>query len=102
MVIARYLYLNNYCRPFERTITMQKDSAGRVGFQIRKGKISALVKDSSAARNGLVTDHQLLEVQGQNVIGMTDKEIRQLLEKLGNIVTVTIIPSLLYEQMMKK
>lgn len=81
---------------------MQKDSAGRVGFQLHKGKIEALVKDSSAARNGLVTDHQLLEVQGQNIVGMTDKEILKLLENAGNIVTVTIIPSLLYEQMMKK
>lgn len=81
---------------------MQKDSAGRVGFQFHKGKIEALVKDSSAARNGLVTDHYLLEVQGQNVVGMTDKEILKLLETGGNVVTVTIIPSFMYEQMMKK
>ena len=39
-------------RPFERTVTMHKDSAGTVGFQYREGKIMALVKDSSAARNG--------------------------------------------------
>ncbi|KAK7580123.1 hypothetical protein V9T40_000752 [Parthenolecanium corni] len=89
-------------RPFERTITMQKDSVGRVGFEFNKGKITALVKDSSAARNGLVTDHHLLEVQGQNVIGMSDKEILKLINQAGSVITVTIIPSLLFEQMMKK
>ncbi len=81
---------------------MQKDNVGRVGFEFHKGKITALVKDSSAARNGLVTDHHLLEVQGQNVIGMTDKEILKVIENTGSVVTVTIIPSFLYEQMMKK
>lgn len=81
---------------------MQKDSVGRVGFEFNKGKITALVKDSSAARNGLVTDHHLLEVQGQNVIGMSDKEILKLINQAGSVITVTIIPSLLFEQMMKK
>ncbi|XP_065218205.1 syntenin-1-like [Planococcus citri] len=89
-------------RPFERTVTMQKDSFGRLGFEYKKGKITALVKDSSAARNGLVTDHNLLEIQGQNVIGMTDKEMSKIIETGGQVVTVTIIPSNVYDQMMKK
>lgn len=37
-------------RPFERTITMQKDSANHVGFSYNNGEIRAIVKDSSAAR----------------------------------------------------
>lgn len=49
-------------RPFERTVTMHKDSAGRIGFQFNNGRIVSIVKDSSAARNGLLIDHQLLEV----------------------------------------
>lgn len=53
-------------RPFERTVTMHKDSAGRIGFQFTNGKIASIVKDSSAARNGLLIDHQLLEVNGQH------------------------------------
>jgi syntenin-1 len=81
---------------------MQKDSNGHCGFQFHKGKIETLVKDSSAARNGLVTDHYLLEVQGQNVIGMSDKEILKVIANAGNTITVTIIPAFLYEQMMKK
>ena len=37
-------------RPFERTITMQKDSANHVGFTFNNGKIKAIIKESSAAR----------------------------------------------------
>ncbi len=39
----------------------------------RKGEITALVKDSSAARNGLLINHQLVEVNGQNVVGLKDE-----------------------------
>ena len=44
---------------------MHKDSMGYIGFQFKNGKIIALVKDSSAARNGLLTDHQILEINGK-------------------------------------
>ena len=64
-----------FFRPFSRAVTLQKDSAGHVGFIYKDGKISSLVKDSSAARNGLLIDHQLCEVNGQCVIGMKVKKI---------------------------
>ncbi|XP_076679520.1 syntenin-1 [Andrena cerasifolii] len=89
-------------RPFERTVTMHKDSTGYVGFQFKNGKIIALVKDSSAARNGLLTEHQILEVNGKNVIGLKDKDITAEIENGGNIITITIIPSYLYDHMIKK
>ena len=60
----------SFFRPFERTITLQKDSTNHVGFVFKSGKITAIAKDTSAARNGLLIDHAMLEVQGQNVIGM--------------------------------
>ncbi|KAF2895499.1 hypothetical protein ILUMI_10674 [Ignelater luminosus] len=41
-------------RPFKRTLTLHKDSA---------------------AKNGLLTDDHLLEVEGQNVVGLKDKEV---------------------------
>lgn len=37
-------------RPFERTIVLQKDSAGHVGFVFKNGKITQIAKDTSAAR----------------------------------------------------
>lgn len=89
-------------RPFERVITLHKDSAGHVGFTFKNGKINAIVKDSSAARNGLLTDHNFLEINGQNVVGMDDKSIRKIMESGGDIITLTIMPSFVFEHMMKQ
>lgn len=93
------LFIN---RPFERTITLHKDSANTIGFQFKNGKITSIVKDSSAARNGVLINHQLLEVDGQNVIGMKDKEITKIIEKAQQNVTITIMPIYLYDHMVKK
>lgn len=89
-------------RPFERTVTLHKDSGGRVGFQFKKGEIVSLVKDSSATRNGLLTGHQILEVDGQNVVGLKDKEITAVIEAASSPLTVTIIPVSIYEHIVSK
>lgn len=88
-------------RPFERTISMQKDSNGYIGFVFKNGKIKSLVKDSSAARNGVLTDHQLVEVNGQNVVGLKDSEIGEIIDAGGRTITVTIMPSFLYDHVVK-
>ncbi|KAF7284823.1 syntenin-1-like [Rhynchophorus ferrugineus] len=89
-------------RPFERNITLHKDSAGELGFQFKNGKIVTIIKDSSAARNGVLIEHQLLEIEGQNVVGLKDKQIKEIIAKAGNVVTITIIPSFMYDHMIKK
>lgn len=89
-------------RPLERTIHLYKDRAGQVGFQFKNGLINSIVKDSSAARNGVLTDHQLLEVNGQNVVGMKDKHIVEIIAKATDTVTITVIPVSIYEHMIKK
>ncbi|NXT83244.1 SDCB2 protein, partial [Zapornia atra] len=89
-------------RPFQRTVTVHKDSSGHVGIVVKKGKIVSLAKDSSAARNGLLTHHYICEVNGQNVIGMKDKQLTEVLSGAGNVVTLTIIPTVIYEHMVKR
>ncbi|XP_038215514.1 syntenin-1-like [Zerene cesonia] len=89
-------------RPFERTITLHKDSLGHVGFQFKDGNIVGLVKDSSAARNGLLTDHQILEINTINVVGMKDKEISKVIENSPSVVNVTVIPQYIYKHMISK
>ncbi|MBN3324810.1 SDCB1 protein, partial [Atractosteus spatula] len=89
-------------RPFERTITMHKDSNGQVGFVFKKGKITFIVKDSSAARNGLLTEHHICEVNGQNVIGLKDSQISDVLNSAGSVITITVMPSFIFEHMTKK
>lgn len=89
-------------RPFERTITLQKDSKGNVGFHFNDQKITHIVVNSSAARNGLLIDHHILEINGQNVVGMKNKEINKVIDSVGVTVTLTIIPSVIFEHIMKK
>ncbi|XP_015113232.1 syntenin-1 [Diachasma alloeum] len=89
-------------RPFERTVTMHRDSSGQIGFQFKEGKIIALVKDSSAARNGLLTDHQILEINGKNVVGLKDKDIAAEISNGPAVITITVIPSYIYDHMIKK
>ncbi|XP_048865919.1 syntenin-1 isoform X3 [Brienomyrus brachyistius] len=89
-------------RPFERTITLHKDTGGQLGFIFKKGKVTFIVKDSSAARNGLLTEHHICEVNGQNVIGLKDPQISDILNTSGNVVTITIMPAIIFEHMMKK
>lgn len=88
-------------RPFERTITMQKDSANHIGFSFNSGEIKAIVKDSSAARNGVLIDHHLTEVNGQNVIGLKDKQVAEVFDQSPRTVTITIMPNFVYEHLMK-
>jgi len=116
MEIIEYVYLNSsvkifrilylliffILRPLERTINLYKDRAGQIGFQFKNGKINNIVKDSSAARNGVLTDHQLLEVNGQNIIGMKDKQIVDIIANASDSISITIIPVSIYEHMIKK
>lgn len=90
-------------RPFERTVTLHKDQNGLVGFIFNKhGKIISIVKDSSAARNGLLIDHNILEINAQNIVGLNDPEIRSILDNCGDVVVLTIVPSKIYEAMIKE
>lgn len=89
-------------RPFERTVTLHKDQNGQVGFINKHGKIISIVKDSSAARNGLLIDHNIIEINAQNIVGLDDTDIRNILENCGDVVILTIVPSKIYETLIKQ
>jgi syntenin-1 len=89
-------------RPFDRTVTVVKDSANIIGFTFSDGQVDGIVKDSSAARNGLLINHQIVEVNGQNVVGLPDKELLQIIRESPRSVTLTIMPSFIYQYLVKK
>lgn len=88
-------------RPYERTVTVVKDSMNHVGFVFQKGEITALVKDSSACRNGLLVNHYLVEVNGQNVVGLTDAEIVKICADCPASLTLTIMPTFIFKHLFK-
>jgi syntenin-1 len=89
-------------RPFERVVTLAKDSGGITGLGFKDGKISEIIKDSSAARNGLLVDHQIIEINGVNVIGIKDSKLKEMLVDGGKVITLTIMPTFVYEHMVKQ
>lgn len=89
-------------RPYARPVTFQKNSVNFIGCYIKKGAVSDIVKDSSAARNGLLTKHHVLEVNGQNVVGLADKDIIAIIAASPPTVTLTIIPSFVYKHLVDK
>ena len=42
------------------------------------------------------------QVNGQNVVGMKDKDITKIIDEAGQVVTITVIPNFLYKHIMKK
>lgn len=80
---------------------MQKDSTGHIGFVFKNGKITHLVKDTSACRNGVLTEHNLIEVNGQNVVGLKDKDTSKIFDESPSTVTITIMPSIIYDHIVK-
>uniref|UniRef100_A0A8C7BAP8 PDZ domain-containing protein n=1 Tax=Neovison vison TaxID=452646 RepID=A0A8C7BAP8_NEOVI len=88
-------------QPFERTVTMHKDSTGNVGFIFKNGKITSIRKDSPAARNGLLTEHNICEVNGQYVIGLKDSQTADILSISETAVTITIMPAFIFEHIIK-
>ena len=62
---------------------------------------SRVFQDSSAARNGMLTDHYLVEVDGQNIVGLSDNKILKVIQSKTNSVTVTIMPEFVYDHMVR-
>lgn len=89
-------------RPFERTITLHKDSNGHFGFTHKENLITAIMKDSSASRNGLLINHRIIEIDGRNVMSFKTKEVKGLLDESHQTATLTIMPTELYDEMVKK
>ena len=88
-------------RPLCRSVVLTKDKAGRLGIKLKHGRVEAIAVNSTAARNGLLTDQQIVEVNGCCVVGQTDKCIRECIEKESDMVTVTIMQRDVFIQLMR-
>ncbi|KAK1332040.1 hypothetical protein QTO34_007719 [Cnephaeus nilssonii] len=89
-------------RQVDWTKTHSKVFTGHVGFIFKNGKITSIVKDSSAARNGLLTEHNICEINGQNVIGLKDSQVADILSTSGTVITITIMPAFIFEHIIKR
>ena len=86
-------------RPNEKMYTLLRDSNGYFGFRIRGAQIIEVVKGSSAARNGIPTNHFITEINGQNVVGWNDDRLRTCMD--GAAVDGSVTFTLLHERAYK-
>uniref|UniRef100_A0A915Q393 PDZ domain-containing protein n=1 Tax=Setaria digitata TaxID=48799 RepID=A0A915Q393_9BILA len=89
-------------RPLARTITLHKDAAGLLGFSHKDNLITAVMQESSASRNGLLTNQRIVEVDGRNVMAFKSKQIKSCLDDAPMTVTLTLMPAEFYDEITKK
>lgn len=86
-------------RVMMRTYTVQKDSANHCGFLFKGNNITAVVQDSSAARNGIMIHHNIVEVNGQSVLGLSGDELLKVIQSAPSTCTFTICPNFVYKHL---
>ena len=63
--------------------------------------MTAIAVSSTASRNGLLTDHQIVEINGTCVVGLRDKEIRARIESEPDNIAITVIPTPMFSQLVE-
>jgi len=89
-------------RPFDRTITLRKDSENLCGFLFKNNRITAIVKGSSASRNGLLVDDHIAEINGVNIVGLKDSDAQKIMADAPPSLTLTLIPHFFFQHLVKK
>ena len=90
-------------RPNEKMYTLLRDSSGHFGFRIRSAEIIEVISGTSASRNGVPTNHFVTEVNGQNVLGWDDDQIRERMDTFAGdgAVTITLLHERAYKDFIK-
>ena len=78
-------------RPLQKVYQLHKNEHNQAGISFRNGCIDTLVKDSSAARNGVPINHKIVEVNYQNVIGLSDLDILRLLKETQGCIYLSLM-----------
>ncbi|XP_035795071.1 syntenin-2-like [Anopheles albimanus] len=86
-------------RPYERCIMLQKDIPNCYGFSYWNGRIVSIVEGSSAATEGLQSNQQITCVNGQSAIGLTDRELWNLINAHDDGVSISIVPYNIYKRL---
>jgi len=88
-------------RPYAKLHQLTKDKVtGTVGVVLKNKKITSIVQDSSCARNGVLIHHYIVEVNGINVIDLTNNELISLIKQQPNdTVNIVVYPDDFYKQL---
>lgn len=88
-------------RPLHKVFELYKDDANKLGIGFKNGIITHLEINSSAAKNGIPTGHKIVEINSQNVIGLSDPEIVKILADSNIQVYIGLIKYRDYKELIK-
>jgi C-terminal processing protease CtpA/Prc len=88
-------------RPLQRVFELYKNRLGYIGIQYKYGVIIRLIQNSSAAKNGVPVNHKIVEINNQNVIGLSDKDLTKIIHESGHQVYIGIMKNMDYKELMK-
>lgn len=88
-------------RPLLNIFHLMKDNQNQLGVIIKNGYITKLIQNSSASRNGVPINHRIIEINGQNIIGLSNNDIIQIIKDAPTDVSISIMRTKIYEQLIK-
>jgi C-terminal processing protease CtpA/Prc len=89
-------------RPLQRVFHLCKNELNQVGIVVKHGYISQLIANTSATRNGVPINHQIVEINSQNVIGLSNNDIIKIIQQSDMHVSISVIPLSIYKTLVAR
>lgn len=86
-------------RPMCQTYHIIKSDGNKCGFTFLNGSIVHITPDSPAHYSGMPTNHQIIAINQQDVLGWTDIQIIKFIEKLPPQINITLMANNQFRQM---
>ncbi|XP_053673689.1 syntenin-2-like [Anopheles nili] len=83
----------------ERYVTITRDVEKGYGFRFVNGEITVIRPNTSAEQQGLERKLQIVEVNEEVVVGMSDEDIEAIIYASGDSVTLCVVPVKIYRQL---
>uniref|UniRef100_A0A1I8JUN7 PDZ domain-containing protein n=1 Tax=Anopheles funestus TaxID=62324 RepID=A0A1I8JUN7_ANOFN len=96
------LKLRTKDKPAERYVTISRDVQKGFGFRFMNGEITFVRPNTMAERRGLERRLQIIEVNEEVVVGMQDEDIEAIINAVGDVVTLCVVPVKVYRQLFSK
>lgn len=87
-------------RPLQKVYQVFKNETNIVGIGIKNGCVTELIKGSSAARNGVPINHKIIEINFQNIIGLSDNDIKKILNQAQGEIYLGLMAKNDYKHLM--
>ncbi len=96
--IMESINTNIKSRPYGKIHQLHKDLTGNIiGVTLKNKKITNIIRDTSCARNGVLIDHYIVNVDGKDVTSYNNTQLIEYIKMRSNIVTIIVYPDNFYK-----